>query len=235
MTSRLYSEFAEQYDEAIQENIYNALLERPTLLGMLPPLQGLRVLDLGCGPGVYAQFLYDHGADVTCIDECEQMLNLVKEKLGDKVKCYTYDLSNGLPDTLEGTFDIVICPLLVHYIKELDKLFNDIGKVLKPGGYFVFSTHHPLSDGLSSPTGNYLCQEYVLEEWNTIGIPVEVSFYRRPLSMLFGWLSGAGLCVVDLREGLPVAGMKEKSPLHYERLQKNPSFIFFKCQIRSSK
>ncbi|AEV35098.1 ubiquinone/menaquinone biosynthesis methyltransferase [Pseudovibrio sp. FO-BEG1] len=235
MTSRLYSDFAEQYDEAIQENIYNALLERPTLLGMLPPLQGLKVLDLGCGPGVYAQFLYDHGADVTCIDESEQMLKLVKEKLDDNVKCYTSDLSDGLPDKLEGTFDIVICPLMIHYIEDLGKLFSDIGKVLKPGGYFVFSTHHPLIDAQCSPSGSYLRQEHVTEEWNTIGVPVKVSFYRRPLSMLFGWLSSAGMCVVDLREGMPAAEMKEKSPVHYEKLLKNPNFIFFKCQSHCCK
>ncbi|WP_208990942.1 class I SAM-dependent methyltransferase [Pseudovibrio sp. Tun.PSC04-5.I4] len=138
MSSRLYGEFAEQYDEAIQENIYNALLERPTLLGMLPPLQGLKVLDLGCGPGVYAQFLHEHGADVTCIDASEQMLGLVKAKLGGHVKCYTSDLSHGLPKDAQGPYDLVICPLMIHYIEDLDTLFSDIGKVLKPDGFFIF-------------------------------------------------------------------------------------------------
>ncbi len=230
MTSLLYSDFAAQYDAAIQENIYNALLERPTLLGMLPPLQDLRVLDLGCGPGVYAEFLQSHGADVTCIDASEQMLALVKTKLHDTVKCFTSDLSEGLPKGLKGQFDLVICPLTVHYIEDLGALFTDIARVLKPGGPFVFSTHHPLIDAASSPSGSYLCQEHVTEEWNTIGTPVKVSFYRRPLSMLFGWLAHAGLCVVDIREGTPAEEMKEKSPVHYEKLRKNPNFIFFKCQ-----
>ncbi|WP_208990943.1 hypothetical protein [Pseudovibrio sp. Tun.PSC04-5.I4] len=73
------------------------------------------------------------------------------------------------------------------------------------------------------------------EDWNTIGQPVEVSFYRRPLSMLFGWLANAGLCVVDLHEGTPAAEMKEKSPVHYEKLTRNPNFIFFKCARHSTK
>ncbi|KZL19658.1 Malonyl-[acyl-carrier protein] O-methyltransferase [Pseudovibrio axinellae] len=231
MSSRLYSEFAAQYDEAIQENIYNALLERPTLLGMLPALKGLKVLDLGCGPGVYAQVLHERGADVTCVDASEQMLKLVNAKLGGDVTCHVADLSLGLPSQVQGPFDLVICPLMIHYIKDLNKLFSDIGNVLGPGGCFIFSTHHPLIDAQCSPSGSYLCQEHVTEEWHTIGQPVKVSFYRRPLSMLFRWLSNAGMCVVDLQEGTPAEEMKAKSPAHYEKLSKNPNFIFFKCQL----
>lgn len=52
MPAPLYTTHAEAYAEAIRDNVHNALLERPTMLSMLPLFRGKQVLDLGCGPGV---------------------------------------------------------------------------------------------------------------------------------------------------------------------------------------
>lgn len=76
--SDMYSTFATEYDEAVQDNIYNANLERPALQSMLPALRNLNVVELGCGSGIYAQYLLAQGAaKVTCIDYSEDMIQLV--------------------------------------------------------------------------------------------------------------------------------------------------------------
>lgn len=83
MKSELYSKHAEKYDAAVQNNIYNAHLERPSLQAMLGELTDCNILDLGCGTGVYTEYLFKQGAStVTCIDYSQDMINLVTNKLG---------------------------------------------------------------------------------------------------------------------------------------------------------
>lgn len=230
MKNEMYSKYAREYDLAVQNNIYNAHLERPCLQAMLKELEGKNILDLGCGSGIYAKYLLDNGATVTSIDSSSDMIDLVIEKFGNQLKAYVQDLSIGLPDEASESFDIAICPLMVHYIEDLSRLFADIRRVLKEDGYFVFSTHHPLVDFKLTKSGNYFRREYVSEQWNTIDKLVEVSFYRRSLTELFNYITNNGMFVSQLSEGKPSAEMKEISPKHYEQLSKKPNFIFIKCQ-----
>lgn len=227
----MYTRFAREYETAISDNIYNAHLERPTLLSMIPELKGLQVLDLGCGPGLYIEHFLDQGAQVTGIDRSSEMIARVSERFRDAVTCYTQDLSDGLPEEHDKTYDLVISPLTLHYIEDWTLILADIRRVLKNDGCFVFSTHHPLLDFEPSPSSNYFKRELIVEQWDTIGQPVEVQFYRRPLSELFMRLSKAGLYVADLQEGKPSARMKSIDSVTFEHLSRNPKFIFFKCRI----
>ncbi|WP_261396995.1 class I SAM-dependent methyltransferase [Photobacterium rosenbergii] len=236
MKSKMYSTFASEYDEVIQDNIYNAHLERPTLQAMLPALNDNDVLDLGCGSGVYAQFLLEQGAKhVTCIDYSEEMVQLVASKaekaaLTDKVVAYAQDLSKGLPKEKDASVDLVISPLMVHYLEDLNPLFSDVHRVLRVGGSFVFSTHHPFADFECTQSGNYFERELVQEEWNTVGKPVQVSFYRRSLTEIMNALTQNGLVITQLSEGEVSEKVKEMDEGRYEYLSKNPNFIFIKCQ-----
>ncbi|WP_087112769.1 class I SAM-dependent methyltransferase [Parendozoicomonas haliclonae] len=227
----MYSEYAEQYDQAVQDNIYNAHFERPSLQALLPEIRGLNVLDLGCGTGVYAQYLLDQGADaVTCIDYSEAMVDLVRSKLGEKVTAYAQDISLGLPQEETGSYDLIICPLVLHYLEDLNPLFQDVYRVLKPGGVMVFSMHHPLADFEYSQTGNYFDRELVTQEWDTVGKPLEVKFYRRSLSELTDAITSSGLVITRISEGQVSDKVKELSESAYNFLSRNPNFIFVRCQ-----
>jgi ubiquinone/menaquinone biosynthesis C-methylase UbiE len=230
MKSDMYSTFAEKYDLAIQDNIYNAHLERPSLQALLGDLEGVDVLDLGCGPGVYAEFLIaQKAAKVTCLDLSDEMIEIVKNKFGDRVTAYTQDLSLGLPEEHSSSVDVIICPLVIHYIKDLSPFFKDIYRVLKKGGYIVFSTHHPFADFEFSSSGNYFECELVKDKWNTIGEPVEVTFYRRSLTEIMTAITQNGLVVAELTEGEVSEKVKEISAKTYDYLSKNPNFLFVKC------
>ncbi len=99
-----------------------------------------------------------------------------------QVLAYSQDLSIGLPKEASNSVDVIICPLMVHYIEDLSQLFLEINRVLKKGGYFVFSTHHPFADFETTISGNYFERELVTEKWKTVGEPIEVTFYRRSLT-----------------------------------------------------
>ncbi len=230
MKAPLYTTHAGEYEKAILNNIYNAHYERPTMLSMLPDLKGKSVLDLGCGPGVYAEFFVDSGAEVTAYDLSPQMIDILNDKFGSVVKCNCADISYGIPSEKDLSFDIVVSSLAIHYIEDLSFLFRDVARVLKNDGYFCFSTHHPMVDYLSSPSGNYYSRELLKQAWNTIGQPVPVQFYRRSLTELFGVISSSGMCVTSLSEGAPSEVLKEIAPDSFEHLSRKPAFLFIECR-----
>ncbi|WP_201746221.1 class I SAM-dependent DNA methyltransferase [Veronia nyctiphanis] len=227
----MYKEYASEYDVAIQGNLYNAKFERPSLLSLLTELEGKKLLDLGCGPGVYAQELISRGASVTAIDNSEDMIEITRAKIGSNHKAYVQDISIGLPNEKSGEFDVVICPLAIHYLKDLNPLFSDVRRVLKHNGQFIFSTNHPNVDFRSSPSGDYFATEEINEEWHTLGRPVPVTYYRRPISALAGSISCSGMVISNIFEGLPTEELKKASLAVFEKLSTKLSFMFYVCKL----
>lgn len=230
MFNPMYSEYADDYAAATRNNSYNAFYERPSLLALLPDLQGKAVLDLGCGPGVYSEYLLNQGARVTAVDRSPEMVALVQQRLGDAIHCYEQDLARGLPQEADAAYDLAICPLAIHYLEDFTPLFRDVKRILKPGGLFVFSTHHPFVDYPFSPNGNYFLTEKIVDEWNTLGRPVQVEFYRRPLTAILQPVLEAGMMLVELSEGKPDPRLEQSDPKSFRKLSTEPGFLFVKCQ-----
>src|SRR5919204_891317 len=90
--------------------------EWPTLRSMLPPLEGARVLDLGCGFGAFARWARAMGAaSVLGVDRSENML--ARAHAQTRAPRVTYDLADikhlALPN---AAFDLVYSSLTLHYI-----------------------------------------------------------------------------------------------------------------------
>ncbi|EGQ9459060.1 TPA: class I SAM-dependent methyltransferase [Vibrio parahaemolyticus] len=229
--SEMYTIHAVKYAEVVKDNIYNALLERPSTMALLGDLQGKDVIDMGCGPGEYAQWLLEQSVGrLTCTDISEEMIALVKNKFGSNVHAYCQNLSRGLPLEKDNSADVIVCPLVLHYIDNLTTVFESVYRVLKPGGYMVFSTHHPFADFDCSESGNYFSRELVEEEWNTVGPPVKVQFYRRSLTEISEAITNTGLMISKISEGMIDEKAKELSESTYNHLKNNPNFIFFRCE-----
>jgi 2-polyprenyl-3-methyl-5-hydroxy-6-metoxy-1,4-benzoquinol methylase len=56
-----YDALAESYAALVDTKPHNAYYERPATLSLLPDVRGKRVLDAGCGPGVYSEWLASRG------------------------------------------------------------------------------------------------------------------------------------------------------------------------------
>src|SRR5712691_716838 len=89
--------------------------EWPALRSMLLPLEGSRVLDLGCGFGAFARWAREMGADrVLGVDRSENMLARARAQTRDPR--VTYGLADiehlALPD---ASFDLVYSSLTRHY------------------------------------------------------------------------------------------------------------------------
>lgn len=78
-----YDALAESYAENIAESPIRSLLDWPAVRSLLPDVDGERVLDSGCGPGTYAGWLAERGADVVGVDVSSRMVEIAREEFGD--------------------------------------------------------------------------------------------------------------------------------------------------------
>jgi ubiquinone/menaquinone biosynthesis C-methylase UbiE len=110
--------------------------EQRELLAQLPPLGGLRVLDLACGTGRYARLAADLGAgEVVAADFSPAMLGRVAGAL--RVRAGLAQLPFR-----SDTFDCVISGLALGHAPDLGSCFGEIARVLRAGGTLVYSDFH---------------------------------------------------------------------------------------------
>ncbi len=125
--------------------------EWPALRAMLPPLRGLRVVDMGCGYGWFCRWAAAEGAaGVLGLDLSEAMLARASSFAADERIVYQQaDLAQ--PALPEGAFDLAFSSLALHYIADAGRLFAAVHTALAAGGWFVFSTEHPVFMAPSRP------------------------------------------------------------------------------------
>jgi SAM-dependent methyltransferase len=224
---------ARKYAARVDTTPWNACYERPGVLALLPPLKDAKVLDAGCGSGWYAEYLLNCGATVTAFDVNEEFVGITRSRVGERSQVLQADLSEPLHFAGDEQFDLVVAPLVMHYLKDWQPAFREFHRVLKPQGVLVFSTHHPFMDWQLFHTENYFTVELLEDEWD-IG---KVRFYRRPLTTISYDLDAAGFSIERLSEPPPTEEFRQIDPTGYERLRKNPWFLFVrarrKCCARS--
>jgi SAM-dependent methyltransferase len=232
LAQQAYDQLAESYAAKIDTKPHNAYYERPATLSLLPYVNGKCVLDAGCGPGVYSEWLVAHGAQVVAIDANRKMVRLAKRRLGDKVRVLQACLGEPLDFLEQAFFDVVVSPLVMDYVRDWEVTFREFYRVLKPGGCFVFSIGHPFWEyDIRRQTSNYFKLEQVEYTWRGFGKPVRVPYFRRPLSEVINLLLKACFVLDQLLEPLPTPEFKEADPEEYEELSRRPGFM---C-LRASK
>jgi len=221
-----YEQLAERYARLIDTKPHNAFYEWPAVLALLPDVRGLRVLDAGCGTGRYTAWLLDHGAQVIGIDTSPAMLRYAQERTDGRAELRLADLSHPLDFLSDAAFDLVLSALVIHYVEDIDALFAEFRRVLRPEGLLVFSTGHPFGDFLYFKTENYFATEAVGAYWRGFGgEPIYVPQYRQPLSATTEALWRAGFVIERLTEPLPTEEFKRADREHYDELMQLPAFM----------
>jgi ubiquinone/menaquinone biosynthesis C-methylase UbiE len=221
-----YNDLAEAYAALVDTKPHNAYYERPATLSLLPDVNGKHVLDAGCGPGVYAEWLVAHGGIVVAVDANEKMVRLAKQRLENKAQVVQANLEVPLDFLVDASFDIVVCPLVMDYIKEWEPTFKEFHRILNGGGCLVFSMEHPyMKYATHHLMSNYFKVELVEYTWRGFGTPVRVPSYRRPMSEVINPLLRSGFTLEQILEPLPTQEFWEKDPEDYEELSRSPGFM----------
>jgi SAM-dependent methyltransferase len=213
---------AAAYARATAANVYNAAYERPAVRELLGDVHGRDVLDAGAAAGENSAWLVAHGARVVALDASDAMVQLARARLGDTATVLRADLACALP-LADASFDVVLSSLTLHYLESWLAPLREFARVLRPGGRLVFSTHHPaLTD---DPAADYHAVRLVEEEWRTVGAPVPMRFYHRPLERIAGDVIAAGFTLRALREPRPSAEADARDPVVAAKLRTRPWFL----------
>lgn len=94
---------------------------------------GSRVLDLGCGSGVFSHYLSKLGMKMTAVDISSKLVELGRQRYPDVV------FQTGDAENLEfkdGTFDCIFLGGVIHHFPNPHNLIKEAARVLKPAGSF---------------------------------------------------------------------------------------------------
>ena len=144
-------------------------------------LEGLTILDIGCGGGLISEPMARLGAEVTGIDASEKNINVAKlhsEKSGLKIKYF-----NTSPENLDKSkkFDIILNLEIIEHVDNVNLYISSCSKLLKKNGLMFTAT---LNRSFSSYIKAIIGAEYILRwlpigthDWNKFIKPEELEKY----------------------------------------------------------
>jgi SAM-dependent methyltransferase len=224
----IWERVAAFWDEYMGEGRdFQNLLIGPATERLLAIRAGEWVLDAGCGNGAFARRLAALGARVLAFDLSETFVELARARtaaltphLADRIEYRVLDAADeGQLAALSGLrFNAAVCTMALMDMPEIRPLLAAVGRLLEPGGRFVFSVMHPCFNGASmrkvlseeDREGELVVERVVqvarylhappARGLGVIGQPVPHYYFHRPLHALFGACFQAGLVMDGLEE-----------------------------------
>lgn len=104
---------------------------------------GMKVLEVGCGTGLFTAALADAGCRITAIDISPQLLDLARKRVtADNV---VFALENAYATSFANSaFDAIIGSSCLHHL-DLDKALQEFHRLLRPGGRIMFTEPNMLN------------------------------------------------------------------------------------------
>jgi 2-polyprenyl-3-methyl-5-hydroxy-6-metoxy-1,4-benzoquinol methylase len=129
----------------------------PIVRSLLPQKKMVRVLDLGCGPGVQARAVAEMGHEVVGIDVSEEAVEIARHAVpgGRFIVADVYDIPWA---ELENAFDVVLAMEVIEHLYYPRRLLRAAHRCLHQGGMFILSTpYHGYAKNLATA---------ILDKWD---------------------------------------------------------------------
>jgi len=104
-----------------------------SLVSLLDPKPGERILDLGCGSGQLATKIAESGANVIGLDHSPEMIAEARRNFPE----LTFDVADAANFQLSERVDAVFSNAALHWVRNQDAMLAGVYRALKPGGRFV--------------------------------------------------------------------------------------------------
>ena len=198
-----------------------------------------RVLDIGCGEGQIARLAVRGGATtVVGVDPTWAQVAEARARGGGPM--YARAEAAHLPFG-DAAFDAVVACLVFEHIEAVDHALAEVGRVLEPGGRFLFFLNHPLlqtpgsgwiDDQILEPPeqywriGPYLDESVMIEE---VAKNVFLPYVHRPLSRYVNALAASGLVIRKMLEPPPPPGFLAAAQ-EYTDAASIPRLLYLRCE-----
>lgn len=224
---KLLARFAKHRDDAVfyelqAEDAINWLVAKG-----VPLTPETRVLDLGCGHGVFGGALLKRGCQVTFADETSYLLPQFQ-----KQRFLAVNLDRDSISAL-GRFDLVICSNVLEHLAKPERLLEEVSGILSPGGQFYLSWTNWLS-----PWGGH-----EFSPWHYLGAGAGPWIYdhlskrarfHKPFVNLFPTYIGAIMAIVRRNQGLSIDAIAPRYYTEFAWLMKIPllrEFMAWNCAM----
>jgi predicted TPR repeat methyltransferase len=157
----LFDQYSKRFDEHLTKKLD---YKTPQILrDLIEAVEGKKgsfgkILDLGCGAGLSGEAFRDAADCLDGVDISGDMIQAAREKnIYDRLE--TSEIESFL-DHCRGKYDLAVAADVFVYIGDLDPVFSRIKKVIKTGGYFLFSTEKYSGEGYRlGPSGRFAHNE----------------------------------------------------------------------------
>ncbi len=227
--------------------IFNEHLEMPGMLKLLGNVKEKKILDFGCGTGIYSKILKNKGADVKGFDISPGMLKIAKRYVNN----VEFRLGKGNNIPFNEKFDIVFASLVLEHINNWDEVFKEVKKVLKKDGYFIFSIGNPIIDVAktykikSKPIyknelplmifEDYFTERKIYKIWKSIlhkkeFKDIKMPAYHKTYETIIKTILKNNFEIIDYKDCYPIKKAKKLFPKQYRFLSKVPYFCVWKVR-----
>jgi SAM-dependent methyltransferase len=214
-------------------DVYRDVVNTPAFLEMLPPVEGLRGLDIGCGEGHNTRLLEQLGARMSAIDISPAFVQSAAEVARSQVK-YAVGSAQALPFRSES-FDFCTAFMSLMDVPDQLKALGEAHRALRSGGFLQFSILHPCfntphrrllrnerGEAYAVELGRYFDRtEGDIERWLFSAAPAEakkglppfeIPLFHRTISEWLNDIRDAGFQVEEVREPFADAETARRYP-----------------------
>ncbi|GAA2733634.1 class I SAM-dependent methyltransferase [Streptomyces nogalater] len=174
--------FAHPRLAAVYDPLHSDRADLDAYLGMAEEFGARRVLDIGCGTGVFALLLAGRGIEVVGVDPARASLDVARAKPGGGRVRWIHGDATGLPplcaDLATMTGNVAQAITDPHVWRET---LRGVREALRPGGRLVFETRDPARRGWQEWTREDSCHVAEVPGVGTVEYRVELTEVRGPL------------------------------------------------------
>ncbi len=125
-------------------DVYRDRVNTPAFLAMLPPVAGLRGLDVGCGEGGNTRELARRGARMTAFDMSPTFLRHAREaEVSESLGIEYVHADAAYILFADETFDFATAFMSLMDMPNQAAALAGVYRALRPGGFLQFSILHP--------------------------------------------------------------------------------------------
>jgi SAM-dependent methyltransferase len=200
--------------------------EHDAMMALLNSCRLGPLLELGCGAGGQVHDFVARGfSPIVAVDRSAPLIEYARKAAFDvPVDFLVADVKHlNFPPR---AFSVVVSSLMVHFVEEIDALFERVSNWLQPEGMFMFSVRHPIRT--SNPVGevdmsneSWRVDRYLTlgaRQWIWLDSPLQI--FHRTIEAYFDAIVRAGLRVTEVRE---VGTLLENS----SSISGSPAFLLF--------